>query len=397
MKKTFLAMILAGSSIAMFAQTPTTNPTPPTTPTTSPTTTPTTNPTSPTTSPTTIPTSPTTSPTTNPTSPTTSPATLPPTTTSPTTNPPTTNGNVTNSTTDPMKTTTNPTMNNGNMNTNGTMNNSTWNTGTPTNLGWTNYGIWNNAATVNGVNATTGNNMNNATMNNGNMNATGNYNNSASNNAYGATVATIPYRSQMEYSKSYPTAASSNATWTQYGDWFYTTYMSNGRYSQIFYDQRGNGYSLALPVLNTYVPENVVAMALQKYGSTLYSITMIKSAEGKDAYQINLLDRGQPKIEWVGDDGASAMNIYRTEEMNAAMSNTQTNAAMDNSSGTTSSDNTLNKDNATTTDPEGQDATDKGMDKKMKSKTKNADGTDMKSETKPGKEKMKMKPKGNMQ
>ncbi len=367
MKKTFLAMILAGSSMAMFAQTtPPTNPKTPVNPT----------------SPTTTPAYPTTSPTTTPANPATSP-----TTTSPLYNSSTTNGNVTNSTTDPMKTPTNAAVNNG-MNNNGS-----WNTGTPTNLGWNNYGIWNNNNAVNGINSTGGNNMNNGTTNSYTT-ANGNQNN-ANNTTYGTPNAMIPYSVQMDYGKSYPMAASSGNTWTQYGDWFYTTYMGKNRYSQIFYDNRGNGYSVALPVLNTYVPEDVVAMALQKYGSNLYSITMLKSASGDNTYQINLLDRGQPKMEWLDSVGGTALNIYRTEEMNGTMNTNSTNAAMDNSSSTNNSSGTVTGNGSTMNDHADKDTN--GYDnnstgKKMKSKVKNEDGT----VTKPGKVKVKTKSGSNL-
>ena len=287
MKKTFLAMLMAGSSMALFAQTTPTNPTTPPTPT----------------------------------------------------NPATTNP---------------------------TMNNTTWNNGTPTNLGWSNYGIWNNNNATGNMNATTGNNMNNGTMNNGTMNngtmnSTGNY------NAYTPMMnVTIPYSVQTNYGKEYPMAASSNGSWSQYGDWFYTTYMSNNRYSQIYYDQRGNGYSLALPVLTTYVPENIVTMALQKYGSNLYSITMMKSADGKETYQINLLDRGQPKMEWLDETGATALNVYRTEDMSGSMNASSTNAAMD-----AQTNMSTTADGTTTATSE----TDKSaMEKETKTKIKTKDG-----------------------
>jgi hypothetical protein len=229
----------------------------------------------------------------------------------------------------------------------GSMNNGNWNAGTPTNLGWNNYGIWDNTTPVSGgnTNMNSGSTMNNGSTNNsamtngttgnsnmntGSTNASGNYNTSAGNqSAYGTPNATAPYSVQTNYSKEYPTAAGSGSTWTQYGDWFYTNYMANGRYTQIFYNQRGSGYSLALPVLNTYVPEYVVNGAVKKYGLNLYSITTLKSADGSEVYQFNLLDRGQSKMEWLDSTGGTALNIYRTEEMNDTMNAISTNAAMD--------------------------------------------------------------------
>lgn len=370
MKKTFLAVLLAGSNIGMFAQT-----------------TPTTTPTSPTTSPTTAPASPTTSPTNPGTSPATPTTTLP--ATAPQSNPATTNGSVTNSTSDGMNTTTNPNpaINKGTMNTT----NSSPNNGAPANLGWSNYGIWNNSAAGSM-------NTNRPTANNSAVGSDRTATNEANNfsTGTGTPVTAVPYNVQTNYGKDYSAAASGSGTWNQYGDWYYTTYRNNGRYSQIMYDQRGNGYSIALPVLTTYVPENIVTMALQKYGSSLYSITMLKAADGKDAFQINVLNRGQVKPEWIADDGATAATIYRTEEMsNAAgtLSATQTNAAMDNSGAS----GTVANDQSTLNGRPDQDTTGTGTGKKMKSKKHNADGTVTKTVTKPnGSTKMKTKHKSSM-
>lgn len=302
MKKTLVALMLTGSSMALFAQTPTTTPTSPTSPT----------------NPTTTPTStPTTTPTTG-------------------TMGSTTNNSTTGSTSDPMNTTTNSSMNNGSMN-NGTMGTTgssastvTWNTTTPMNSSWSNYGIWN------GVSATSNGAMNNGTMNNttaeGTMNATSaGMSSTGSYNAYAATPVMAPANVQMNFSKDFPTTTGNSYSWNQYGDWFYTSYMNNGRLTQYFYNPNGNGYSLSLPVLNSYVPENIVTQALQRYGSTLYSISMVKTNDGVDAYQLGILDRGQMRTEIVGEDGVALSNYWRTEEMNnttGTMSTMDANAAM---------------------------------------------------------------------
>jgi hypothetical protein len=146
-----------------------------------------------------------------------------------------------------------------------------------------------------------------------------------------------------------------------------------------YYDMRGNGYALALPVIQTYVPEDIIDKALQKYGSSLYSISMVKSAEGNNAYQLGLIERGQVRNEYLNEDGSSVTSIWRTEEMtNAALNNADSSAALQSNSNSASSatdDMNANMDAAT----------------KTKTKIKYADGTQTKIKVKNGKTKVKTK------
>jgi hypothetical protein len=318
MKKTFMAMLLAGSTMTMFAQT--------------------TQPSS-------------TSPTTNPQPSTTTPQ---PSTTTPQS--PNTTQQSAGVTGDPSSQTGNNVSNMSNTATNGTTTNNasangTWN-GVSTNTtpytstswtpesdpswAWNNYGVWNSSANWNSnPNASSvygSNNMGNTSMNNGNTNTDASMNSTGSYNAYsGTAIAGLPANVQMRFGQDFPMGVNNQYTWHQYGDWFHTHYMNNGRLIQYFYDQRGAGYSLALPVLQTYVPENIVASALNKFGSRLYSIAMVKTADGNDAYQIGLLQRGQMMMHHLDENGASVANVWRVDSVDSAgtMISTGTNAAMD--------------------------------------------------------------------
>lgn len=313
--------------------------------------------------------------------PTTQPTTTSPTATSPmTTTPPASTNNgttVTNSTSDPMKTVTN------------TPSNSTWTNTAPATSGWSNYNTWNSpmpGTTMPATNATTGNgsypsnngatspmngagtNANGTGTNMGNgryplnsaatppnntnsMSATGTVNGSqtmgqtqstgamqstSDYNAYGTPNVALPDNVNMSYQKAYPSYGTMNNTWTQYGDWFYSSYMGNGRLTQIFYDNRGNGYTVSLPVLMTYVPENIVDQAIKRYGTALYSVTAVKTGDGtRESYLINLIDRGQSRMEYVGDDGAAVTEVWRmdppaTDSAAGTMTATDANAAMGN-------------------------------------------------------------------
>jgi hypothetical protein len=159
---------------------------------------------------------------------------------------------------------------------------------------------------------------------NGNMQSTGNY------SAYGTAVPYLPNNVQMRFGQDFPATANSQFKWNQYGDWFHTYQMNNGRLIQYFYDNRGSGYSIALPKLHSYVPENIVTSALNKFGSSLYSISAVKTQDGREVYQVGLLQRGQLNTHFLDEAGTSVANYWRVEEMEGdSMNAMQSNAAMD--------------------------------------------------------------------
>ncbi|MGN6399921.1 MAG: hypothetical protein ACTHMD_05680 [Flavisolibacter sp.] len=190
------------------------------------------------------------------------------------------------------------------------------------------------------------NSMNNGVMNN-NMNTDStNRNNSMSSNnaynAYGTTSVNIPYKAQLNLQKDYPGA--SNITWTKTGDWYEGTYMTNGRYSHIYYDDRGNTWSVAMPVTQTYVPDDIVTKATTMYGPTIYDVTMLKGdSTHANIYQIRTLENGQVKAQWIADDGSTVMDPFRSD-INTEM-NTSSNAAMNNGT-VDSSSNHMNNTNS---------------------------------------------------
>lgn len=359
MKRTLLAIVMAGSGATLFAQTTPTTPTQPTSPTT--------------TQPTT------TSPTsTSPTS-TTNPAMTSPSNTYPSTTAPTGTYPANSSTTNPVNANQNSSLN-GTLPANGS---ASWAPGTSPYWGWNSYGIWNNGSNVNtNVNSTsnpntsvnastdlqgTGNNtMHTDAATNTDLNSAGSY------QAYSGTAVTaLPYHVQQNFGKDFPSTMGNQYSWNQYGDWFSTQYTSNGRLMQYFYDERGRGYALSLPVIQTYVPEDVVDKALQKYGSHLYSIGTIKTGEGKSAYQIGLLDRGQLHNEYLNEDGSAVAGVWRVEELTS----TTENAAMDGATAEPVTNETMAYQDTTM--------------KKHKMKTHNSDGTRTKTKMKGNKMKTK--------
>jgi hypothetical protein len=83
----------------------------------------------------------------------------------------------------------------------------------------------------------------------------------------------------------------------------------------------------ALPVLQSYVPENILSNAKNTYGERLYSIKGVKSGNGEDVYQITLVDNQQSSVAWMGATGAEVAYVYRTDDMNTMATGTNTNSA----------------------------------------------------------------------
>lgn len=215
-------------------------------------------------------------------------------------------------------------------------------------------------------------------------------------NAYGTTSVAIPSRAQMNFSKDYPAVASSNITWTKAGEWYHGTYLNNGRYSHIYYDDRGNTWTVAMPVVQSYVPDDIVNKATTMFGPMIYDVTTLKGdSTHATIYQIRTIENGQVKAQWIADDGSAVMDPFRSDV--EVTESTSTNPAMDSNVNTADSTSANTNVNTTvTTDANVADST-SSMDTKAVTDTsdmKNTEGVKMKvkTETSDGKEtKMKIK------
>jgi hypothetical protein len=213
-------------------------------------------------------------------------------------------------------------------------------------------------------------NQNTTTHQSYNTTSTSNY------NAYG-----IPNYVQMNFQTQYPTV--SNLTWTApTADWYHGYYSdANGRYTHVYYStdpyysvkyypERVVGYTVSLPVLQTYVPDAVITTATNLYKQNLYDITAIKGNNKQDIYLVRVQDNGELKSMWMDAGGTAITDYWRTEEQmnmnnttNSTIS-TDTNAAMDSNS---SMNNNMNN------------------NVKTKTKTIMSDGSQIKTKTKNGK------------
>jgi hypothetical protein len=214
-------------------------------------------------------------------------------------------------------------------------------------------------------NTTTDQQMSTTTNQTYNSSSTSNY------NAYG-----IPNYVQMNFQTQYPSVT--GLTWDRpTADWYHGYYLNNGRYTHVYYStdpyynvkyypERVVGYTVSLPVLQTYVPDNVIAAAVNQFKQNLYDITAMKGNPIQDSttiatanmqttngmqttssiqtqtntvkpdiYMVRVLDNGELKSMWIDANGVAVTNVYRTEEqisttdVNSATT-TDTNAAMTN-------------------------------------------------------------------
>ena len=98
------------------------------------------------------------------------------------------------------------------------------------------------------------------------------------------------------------------------------TYNNNNRVTRVYYNNTGEAYRLALPVISTQVPEEVVTAAIGMYGNSLYDITRMKAADNADVYQVRLLENAQPRSVWMHEDGTIVTtDVYKIKTEDGSM------------------------------------------------------------------------------
>ena len=108
----------------------------------------------------------------------------------------------------------------------------------------------------------------------------------------------VPAPIKTNFQVSYPSVTP--IAWEPVNDWWYATYKDeNNRIVRVYYNTqpyyliRNESTKVSLPVLNTFVPEEVITNAVNTYGSDLYSVTALKTAGSNDMmYQVTLIKKG---------------------------------------------------------------------------------------------------------
>jgi hypothetical protein len=210
-----------------------------------------------------------------------------------------------------------------------------------------------------------------------NPNTTQSMTTNSSYNAYSTYTATLPTGMQTYVMRDYP--AATGIRWQQSGDWWHGYYVNAGMPVHLFYNERGQTFTAALPVHQSYVPDAVVSKAIDLYGPVMYDINHIKGTSGQDVYLVRILENGQLSSQYMAEDGSKVIDIYRTEVADKDLN------SMNVTTPATTTDSNVTTENAKiTTDVNAvDDAT------KMKTKTKEADGTKTKTKMENGKVKIK--------
>jgi hypothetical protein len=220
----------------------------------------------------------------------------------------------------------------------------------------------NNSSSNNNTNSYNNNQMNNNSM--------------SSNNSYNA-YGNVPTNVRSSFQRDYPSA--NNVNWSQSNEWYHVSYMNNGQAMNTYYNNAGQTFNVALPVMETQVPADVVSRISNTYGARVYDITRTKGENAQDVYLVRILDNnGQIRTERINGEGMTvtdgSMNSNTTNDMSTNGSTTTTTSTTDTTSNSSSSaDINTNTDNSTSTGTSTDNTGAKQKDK-MKIKTVTPDG-----------------------
>ena len=143
-------------------------------------------------------------------------------------------------------------------------------------------------------------------------------NNMQSNTAMLSTANTtyevnVPASIRTSFTTSYPDVTTSS--WYQSGDWYVARYVDNGQIKQVSYREDGKVLNTMMsPVRKSFVPDEIMNQAIQKYGASLYAVGSSKGTDGQEMYNVTLIENGQSRTEWMNTDGSTADNHFRTAD-----------------------------------------------------------------------------------
>ena len=127
-------------------------------------------------------------------------------------------------------------------------------------------------------------------------------NNSMSNNSNYNAYSNVPVNVRTSFQRDYPSA--NNVNWSQNNEWWHVTYVNNGQAMNTYYNMKGQTFNVALPVMETQVPADVVSRISSTYGPSVYDITRTKGENDQDVYLVRILDNnGQIRTERINGEG----------------------------------------------------------------------------------------------
>jgi len=99
-------------------------------------------------------------------------------------------------------------------------------------------------------------------------------------------------------------------TWEPLSDWWVASYTEDNRIYHVYFNPAGVNFNVALPVMQTYVPDAVITTAISKYGNALYDITRMKGASNQEVYQVRLLENGISRSVWLDANGTEVTDVF---------------------------------------------------------------------------------------
>jgi hypothetical protein len=123
------------------------------------------------------------------------------------------------------------------------------------------------------------------------------------------TAYAVPAYINTYFTNAYPSVT--YVVWEPTEELWRASYLDNNRITHIYYNSAGVNYRTSLPVLNTYVPEEVVKDAIDRYGTALYSITRMKGMDGTDLYQVGLLDNTMQGSVIINEEGVEMSEVKK--------------------------------------------------------------------------------------
>ena len=123
----------------------------------------------------------------------------------------------------------------------------------------------------------------------------------------------VPSSIRSSFTTNYPSVTGNS--WSQSGDWYVTRYVENGTIKLVSFREDGKTLTTtAAPVRSTFVSDDAMSQAIQKYGANVYSVNTVRGANGQDMYAVRVIENGQARTIYMNQDGSVEENYYRTEE-----------------------------------------------------------------------------------
>ena len=132
----------------------------------------------------------------------------------------------------------------------------------------------------------------------------------------------VPVSIRTNFQVANPTV--SQVTWMPVNDWWYASYVNeDNRMTRVYYNtqpyylepNRDASFKVALPVLNTYVPDDIIKTAINRFGGGLFSITAKKPDEnGLISYHVTLIKNGLSEVVTLDGNNMVYNEMSKTPE-----------------------------------------------------------------------------------